>query len=117
MMRFLVVDDDEGIRESLTEFLEDEGHQVMSAENGADGLSKLAAMTPAPDLILLDLMMPVKDGFAFRSEQRADERFSGIPVVVMSAMPRLEGRWETLGAREYLQKPFELAALLHALGL
>jgi CheY-like chemotaxis protein len=117
MMRVLVVDDDEGIRDSLTELLEDEGHQVMSAENGADALTKLAAMTPAPDLILLDLMMPVKDGFAFRSEQRADERFSAIPVVAMSAMPRREGRWEALGAREYLQKPFQLDALIQALRL
>ncbi len=112
--RILVVEDDRYIRDSLRELLEDEGHTVTCAENGARGLAELEAMRPSPDLILLDLMMPVKDGFQFRSEQRADARFAHIPVVVMSADPRLDSRRDALEALAYLRKPVDIDALLSA---
>jgi CheY-like chemotaxis protein len=114
MSRILVVEDDLYIRESVREILEEEGHIVFCAENGACGLAELELMAPLPDLILLDLMMPVKDGFQFRHEQRADTRFAHIPVVVMSADPQLESRRDVLGARAYLRKPVDIEALLAA---
>ena len=67
-----------------------------------------------PDLILLDLMMPVKDGVEFRAEQRAHARYAGIPVVIMSADPHLGARRGVLAARSYLRKPFDLHVLLAA---
>ena len=110
----LVVEDDFYIRESVRELLEGEGHTVFSAENGAHALAELEAMRQPPDLILLDLMMPVKDGFQFRTEQRADARFAHIPVVVMSADPHLDSHRDLLAARTYLHKPLDIDQLLAA---
>ena len=112
--RILVVEDDVYIREAVKELLEDEGHTVHSAENGAQGLALLEGMQPPPDVILLDLMMPVMDGFQFRAEQRADPRFQHIPVVVMSADPQLDSRKDLLAARAYLRKPVSIEQLLSA---
>ncbi|NOK31865.1 response regulator [Corallococcus exercitus] len=110
----LVVEDDFYIREAVRELLEDEGHTVHCAENGAQGLAMLEGLRPLPDVILLDLMMPVKDGFQFRAEQRADPRFQHIPVVVMSADPQLDTRKDLLAARAYLRKPVDMGQLLSA---
>lgn len=110
--RILVVEDDLYIRESVRELLEDEGYTVICAENGARALAELEAMQRLPDLILLDLMMPVKDGFQFRTEQRTDARFAHIPVVVMSADPQLDSRRGLLEARAYLRKPVDIDLLL-----
>lgn len=112
--RILVVEDDLYIRESVRELLESEGYTVFAAENGARALEELAAMPQPPDLILLDLMMPVKDGFQFRNEQRADARFAHIPVVVMSADPHLDNHHDALAARTYLHKPIDIDQLLAA---
>ncbi|RKH21054.1 response regulator [Corallococcus praedator] len=110
----LVVEDDFYIRESIRELLEEEGHTVVCADHGAHALTLLETLRPPPDLILLDLMMPVKDGFQFRTEQRADARFAHIPVVVMSADPQLDSRREVLAARSYLRKPVDIDLLLAA---
>lgn len=112
--RILLVEDDADIRESIAELLEGEGHTVVAAENGAEALAQLEKMPALPDLILLDLMMPVKDGFQFRAEQRADARFAEVPVVVMSADPNLDARRELLAARSYIRKPIDIRALLAA---
>ncbi|KFE63450.1 response regulator [Hyalangium minutum] len=113
--RILVVEDDLYIRESVRELLEGEGHTVFSAENGAHALTELEAMRQPPDVILLDLMMPVKDGFQFRSEQQANPRIAHIPVVVMSADPHLDNHRESLAARTYLHKPLDIDLLLAAM--
>ncbi|WP_225409227.1 response regulator [Stigmatella hybrida] len=110
----LIVEDDFYIRDAIRELLEEEGHTVVCAENGAHGLAALETMRPSPDVILLDLMMPVKDGFQFRTEQRADARFAHIPVVVMSADPHLDSRRDVLAARAYLRKPVDIVQLLAA---
>ena len=104
----LVVEDDLAIRESVAEILEEEGHSVVMAEHGQGAISKLQAMVNLPDLILLDLMMPVKDGLQFRAEQRP----AHIPVVVMSADPRLKELDHLLGAKAYLRKPFDMRKLI-----
>jgi CheY-like chemotaxis protein len=79
----LIVEDDRDIREALAAVLEAEGHQVICASNGREGLAD--ARTYAPDVILLDLMMPVMNGWQFRAEQKRDVLLSGIPVVVVTA--------------------------------
>jgi CheY-like chemotaxis protein len=109
--RVLVVEDDGLIRESLIEALEDHGYQVTAAANGRDALDLLAA-PPLPDLILLDLMMPVMDGRAFREEQRRDPALAAIPVVVLSAASDVVRAGAEMGVAGVLRKPVTLRVLL-----
>ncbi len=80
----LVVDDDLVIRESMQGLLELEGYRVAVASDGEDALRQLR-LGLDPALILLDISMPVKDGFQFRAEQLADARWAAIPTIVWSA--------------------------------
>ena len=80
----LVVDDDEGIRDSIHNLLEDEGYRVVSAANGQRAFEVIQTRG-RPRLILLDLMMPVMDGGEFRSRQLADPAIADIPVVLITA--------------------------------
>jgi CheY-like chemotaxis protein len=80
----LVVDDNEGIRESLIDVLDIEGYVVVTAEHGAEALAKLRNGV-RPCVILLDLMMPVMNGADFRHAQRQDAQLAQIPVVLISA--------------------------------
>jgi two-component system, chemotaxis family, chemotaxis protein CheY len=107
----LVVDDDPDILEALSEILEAEGYAVARARNGHDALERLA---PAPRLVLLDLMMPVMDGweFARRLRQRSDSA-SKVPIIVLSADRNVSAKAREIGAVGYLAKPFELGDLLH----
>jgi CheY-like chemotaxis protein len=112
--RVMVVEDDLDIRETIGELLQAEGHIVMLACHGADALAQLQAADVLPDVIFLDLMMPVKDGLEFRAEQRACPRLAGIPVVVMSADTRIDTHRAELAARSYIRKPFDIATLVAA---
>src|SRR5262245_7048564 len=82
--RLLLVEDDVSIRSALAEMLGDEGFTVTTAENGRAALDQLR-QGPAPDVIVLDLMMPEMDGWEFRVAQRADPLLAGIPLLAMSA--------------------------------
>lgn len=106
----LVVDDDPDILEALAEILEVEGFEIRRARNGQEALEKL--YSPAPQLILLDLMMPVMDGweFAHRLHQRKD--VGNVPVIVLSADRNVGSKAQEIGAVGYLAKPFELNELL-----
>jgi CheY-like chemotaxis protein len=108
----LVVDDDYAIREMLIEVLEDAGYHVTSAENGHQALSQLREAPTLPCVILLDLMMPVMSGWAFREAQQADSQLAGIPVVVLSARPSLQHDAFMTTVNEFLQKPVDIAHLL-----
>ncbi len=108
----LVVEDDCGIREALRDLLESEGLRVTGAVNGEDALAKLRGR--APDLILLDLMMPVMNGWEFRIAQRRDPAIAGIPVVVLSAQNGLGREVRDMSVDGWLAKPFEIDALLAA---
>ncbi len=108
----LVVDDDQDIRESLRAALEDAGYGVLSAAHGDQALSLLAENPRLPDLILLDLMMPIKDGWQFRAAQREDPKWRGIPVVIISAGGNVEQKALNLEARGWLRKPIQLQVLL-----
>ena len=112
--RILIVEDDTAIREVLTEILEMDGYDVSSASNGEEGLTALT-QRPPPDLILLDLMMPIKDGFAFRKEQLAHQEWSAIPVIVLSANANLEAKINSLGRPlPFLRKPVDLETVLES---
>ena len=109
--RILVVEDDQYIRDSLLELLQDEGYEVAIARDGQEGLDALRRGNH-PNLILLDLMMPVKDGFQFRGEQRQDPVLAKIPTIIFSAdtgvnQPHVEFEGATI-----LKKPVDLDALL-----
>ncbi|MFL5262818.1 MAG: response regulator [Anaeromyxobacteraceae bacterium] len=106
----LVVEDDFAIRETLRELLEDEGYEVSWASNGREALELLAHR--APRVILLDLMMPVMDGWEFRVAQQRDPALARIPVVVISADHGLDQKVAALAVDGWLAKPFELDALL-----
>lgn len=110
----LLVDDDAGIREALSMVLADEGYRVLVAEDGADALRLLRASERLPAVILLDLMMPVMDGYQFRAAQLADATLAGIPVIVLTA-GMMSGGVAALGARSCLRKPLDLDRLLHEL--
>jgi CheY-like chemotaxis protein len=114
----LVVEDDESIADIMVHLLEDEGYVAMRARNGKEALDVLAKCRHLPGLIVLDLMMPVMNGWEFRSAQLADERLSSIPVIVLSAHETSKERQlgDELGSvRLQLQKPIDIEALLGAI--
>lgn len=81
----LLVDDDHDIREALTDTLQDQGFDVLSAGNGLEALRLLRSTPVSPSVILLDLMMPVMDGYGFLDEQRRDPALAAIPVAIITA--------------------------------
>ena len=111
--RVLVVEDDETLRTTVAEALEDEGYQVITATNGAEALRLVRAAEP--DAIVLDLMMPVMDGRAFLEACRREQRCAETPVLVVSAHRKLADiAAAELRVENFMAKPFELAALLRA---
>ena len=112
MKTILVVDDEYAIVEALAALLGDEGYRVVSAMNGAEALEKIAE--DRPDLVLLDVMMPVLDGRATLARIREDPTTSALPVVLMSAAPRAQ---TAQGPRSdaFLAKPFGVALLLETI--
>ncbi|HEX9148685.1 MAG TPA: response regulator [Thermoanaerobaculia bacterium] len=105
----LVVEDDAQLRQSICTLLEDAGYTSRPAENGEIALER--AREERPCVILLDLMMPIMNGWEFRSEQLQDPKLSSIPVVIMTADGRAAEKARTLHA-DYLRKPIHLDALL-----
>jgi CheY-like chemotaxis protein len=109
--RVLVVEDDVDIQEALVRVLESEGYAVATAENGQAAIDYLRR-SPPPRVILLDLMMPVMDGWQFRGEQKRDPTLAGIPVIVLSAYESPQPATATVDAASYLRKPIDLDLLL-----
>ena len=109
----LVIEDDAATRDVVTMVLEEEGYAVTGVANGQEALAHLRITEP-PHLILLDLMMPVMNGWEFRQQQRQDPSLEAIPVVVVSADGNAPQKAAAIGARDYLQKPIDLDALLAA---
>jgi CheY-like chemotaxis protein len=111
----LLVDDDQGIREALTDMLRDEGFSVQSAQNGKDAIEWLRHNTPVPRVILLDLMMPVMDGQEFLHVRQSDSVLSKVPVVVITAGNRFGDIQRSHDVRECISKPIALPRLLAAI--
>ncbi|HEX3299417.1 MAG TPA: response regulator [Actinomycetota bacterium] len=114
MTRILVIDDEPAIADVLRMLLEFRGHEVFVANDGSRGYA--TAQRQAPDVIVLDLMMPVMDGFATLAALRNDERTTAIPVVILSALGSAEvkQRCHDMGVRAFLQKPYKPEDLLRA---
>lgn len=106
--KILLVEDDQDIRETLVELLQEEGYEVFFAENGQAGLDRLSTIPTLPNLILLDLMMPIKDGFQFCLEKEANPKFAHLPVVVMSADGHIRENQQRVNACAYLKKPLDI---------
>jgi CheY-like chemotaxis protein len=106
----LVVEDDESIRDVIIDVLEDHGFTVVSASNGAEALQQLDSRRP--DVMLLDLLMPVMHGWDFMETYR--ERTGGtiIPIVVVSVNPALPRSFNGLGVRSVVAKPFSVEDLV-----
>ena len=110
-----IIEDDQAIREALSEFLEMEGYAIVCSSNGQDALEYLGKAKSLPNLILLDLMMPVKDGSQFRREQLADPKIKKIPVLLMSADGHAREKMGTLPVTDFLKKPLELDYLMESI--
>lgn len=108
MKSVLVVEDDVEIRATLCEVLRAEGYTVHEAENGKVALDLLAQLEPLPGLIILDLMMPVVDGFEFRNQQLKIEKIADIPTVLFSADGQLTVKARAAGLTEFIKKPIDL---------
>jgi DNA-binding response OmpR family regulator len=111
MARILVVDDEPDVLLLCRVNLQHAGHDVLEAPDGERGLA--LAFAEVPDAIVLDLMLPLMDGYGVLSHLRADDRTRDIPVLVLTAKAQREDRvrcWEE-GASEFMTKPFSPAAL------
>ena len=104
----LVVDDDQGALEALSDILEYEGYSVVRTHNGMQALDYLQSSSEQPSLIILDLLMPVMDGWEFRTRQKQNTKIADIPVLVVTAISATGG----IDAVGVLHKPIDVDALL-----
>src|SRR5438445_2937812 len=109
MKSVLVVEDDDDLREVICRVLLDEGYETRAARNGQHALDMLED-EPLPGVILLDLMMPTMNGWAFRARQEANPRLAPIPVVVMTAAAQLDDA--AIGGTDFVRKPVRIEDLL-----
>jgi CheY-like chemotaxis protein len=106
----LIVEDDEVIRDVLQQLLQYQGYATVTANHGKDALRKLEEQ-PCPALLLMDLMMPVMNGWELLAALRADERWRKLPVIVLSAGGEAHELAGDTHAR-FLKKPLRMHALL-----
>jgi CheY-like chemotaxis protein len=105
----LIVEDDEDLRDMMAQMLTIEGFDASTAANGREALDYLHS-TAKPQVILLDLMMPVMDGWEFRRQQQADPELAPVPVIVLSALD--PARAAAVDAAAFLKKPLDFDRLL-----
>jgi CheY-like chemotaxis protein len=108
----MVVDDDESIREALASVFEEEGYTTLLAENGRVALEQLAVAAERPCVIVLDLMMPVMDGWQFRNAQKSSPTHADIPVIVVTAAGN--DRSCAIEADATLHKPLNATSIVRA---
>ena len=107
----LLLEDDPDVREDLAFLIESRGYPVVTAADGREAIATVRAMRDRPGLILLDLMMPVMDGWTFHAALRDEPALRDIPVVVLSGIADLQLQANTLGAVDFLGKPIDLKRL------
>ncbi len=112
--RVLVVDDDDDLRWTVCELLQDAGYEPIGASDGRAALDELKRQGKDCCLVLLDLMMPTMDGWEFRAAQMQDPAIADVPVVVMTAGRNLD--LNPISAADILYKPIGLDRLLEAVG-
>ena len=108
----LIVEDDHDVAQSVAEVLEASGYGTGIAANGLEALDHLRN-DGHPDLIVLDMMMPVMDGWKFREEQRKLPAFDSIPVVIVTADGNARGKAEAIQADGLVSKPVTIDGLLN----
>jgi two-component system chemotaxis response regulator CheY len=107
----LVIDDDAEIRQALTEILEDEEYTVRCASNGREAL-EILSRGPCPDVILLDVMMPVMDGWHFLSARLGVPELVEVPIIIISAGFDAEREAHKVGVFEFARKPLHVDDLV-----
>jgi CheY-like chemotaxis protein len=107
----LVVEDDTDTRDLIAEVLREDGYQVMVAAHGREALGAVHALAMLPSIILLDLMMPIMNGWQFLDERSHDPALASVPVVVLSADPTRQLAAQQ-GVVAVIGKPFDLTRLL-----
>lgn len=108
----LVVEDDESIRTVITDVIGDRGLRVLAAANGADALQALDRVKP--DVMVLDLLMPVMHGWGFMESYSEKTGGDPIPIVVVSVNPALPRSFTKFGVQQVISKPFQVSELLSA---
>ena len=116
MPRILIVDDDADAGEAMSEVLKHEGFEVSLASNGERALATLRSAESLPAVILLDLMMPVMNGWQFRRAQLNDPHLASVPVIVLTAASVGEGAISQLQPAGFLRKPVAVESLLDLVG-
>jgi DNA-binding response OmpR family regulator len=113
MPDLLLVEDDRDVREAIAEVLEQEGYAVVQARSGVEAIRWLNDAPAKPAAILLDLMMPIMDGWEFMSRWQKNQAWSSIPIVVISADSNAKERIEALQTTAaYMRKPIDIDELL-----
>lgn len=106
MSKILVVDDEKDVVELLKFLLEKDGHSVIIAHNGRDGLD--LARKQMPELILLDVMMPEMDGYTVQTQLLEGENTRGIPIIILTAKGQLRDVFAmSANVKAYIEKPFD----------
>ncbi|HZP47488.1 MAG TPA: response regulator [Vicinamibacterales bacterium] len=106
----LIVEDDADLRDMMAQLLSIEGFTSATVANGREALDYLRDGHERPEVILLDLMMPVMDGWEFRRKQQADPALADVPVIVLSALDA--SRAADVDAEAFLKKPLDFDRLL-----
>ena len=112
MKRILLADDDESVRKMVGRVLESESYEVVQAQTGAEAVAK--ALSGEPDLILLDLSMPERDGW--QALELIERIRPLVPVIVITARPNQQERGKSAGVDALMEKPLDLTALLQMIG-
>lgn len=115
MQHILLVEDDPDIQLAMIDILQEEGFDVTVANNGAEALNILANSDRLSYTILLDLMMPVMDGYEFRKNMLANPDYAHIPVIVVSADRNGRDKTRQMGISAFLEKPIDLTELLETI--
>lgn len=108
----MIVEDDRDVRETIAEILEDNDYVPLAAANGQEAIDRLRSTAERPCMILLDIMMPIMDGWQFRAAQQKDPALSAIPVVVLSAHANITEAASGMQAAGSLPKPVALKKLM-----
>jgi|SRR6267142_6599130 len=111
----LLVEDDRELHGAMTAILDAEGYRVIGAYDGEEAMDRLREGA-RPSLVLLDLMLPRKDGLQFRAEQLADTRLAEIPVIAYSGDARLAEAATALRVRHWFRKPIDFGVMLEVIG-
>ena len=112
--KVLIIDDEADLLKALMVRFEAEGYEVVTAQDGIDGLNKARTLTP--DVIILDLMLPKLNGFKVARFLKFDDRYKNIPIIILTARTQEEDKKlaQEIGSDLYITKPFDTNKLLKA---